>query len=73
MSARDSQRSRWDRRRVGGALIVVGVTVWVVYGAVWMAGGEPEMGRYLPFHLAGVIPGALLNRWPARPDPAEGG
>ena len=52
-------RTEW----IGRALILAGVLVWVVYGIVWLAGGEPEVSRYLPFHLSGVIPGALLSRW----------
>jgi hypothetical protein len=52
-----------NRVRAGRWLIAAGVAVWVVYGVVWLAGGEPHAGAYLPFHLAGVIPGFVLARW----------
>jgi hypothetical protein len=51
------------RRRVGKGLILAGVAVWAVWLAVRLGGGDPEVGHYLPFHLAGVIPGALIARW----------
>jgi hypothetical protein len=53
------------KRRVliGRTLILAGVAVWIVFAVVWLAGGHPEGGRYVPFHLAGVIPGTLLARW----------
>lgn len=50
--------------RAGMVLVVLGVGVWAVYAAVWLAGGSPQAVRFLPFHLAGVIPGAILSRWP---------
>ena len=43
--------------------------VWVVFGVVWLAGGEPMVENFLPFHLVGVIPGAILSRWRVREDP----
>ena len=49
--------------RIGRRLIVVGVLVWVVWLAVKLAGGRPQLEYYLPFHLAGVVPGAILSRW----------
>ena len=53
-----------DRKRlVGRALILAGVGVWVVYAVVWLAGGEPQSRHYLPLHLCGVIPGAIMVRW----------
>ncbi len=51
------------RRILGRALILAGVAVWLPYTFLLLTGGEPEVGRYLPFHLAGVIPGAVLARW----------
>ena len=48
--------------RVGHWLIFAGAAVWAVYGIVWLAGGEPAVRNYLPFHLGGVIPGAILSR-----------
>ena len=47
-------------------LILLGVVVWLVFGVVWLVGGDPRVADYLPFHLAGVLPGAVLTRWPAR-------
>lgn len=49
--------------RIGRILILVGVSVWVVYGIVWLAGGDPQTAHYLPVHLSGVLPGAVLARW----------
>ena len=51
------------RRRLGRALIVTGVAVWLVWLVARLTGGEPEIRHYLPFHLCGVIPGAVLLRW----------
>lgn len=51
------------RRIAGRTLILAGVAVWGVYAVVWIAGGQPEGRHYLPVHLAGVLPGALLARW----------
>ena len=53
-------------RKAGRFLIAAGVLVWAIYSVVWLAGGEPEVRHYLPFHLSGVVPGALLSRWPRR-------
>ena len=53
-------------RKAGRLLILAGVMVWVIYAIVWLAGGEPDVGWFLPFHLSGVIPGAIMARWPRR-------
>lgn len=53
-------------RKTGRLFIAAGVTVWLVFAVVWLAGGEPDAGRFLPFHLSGVIPGAIMARWPNR-------
>lgn len=50
-------------QRIGRILITVGVAVWAVYGIVWAAFGKPSVAQFLPFHLAGVVPGAVLTRW----------
>ena len=57
---RDSSRTRAIAGRI---LILLGVAMWIPYAVLLLSGGEPEVGRFLPFHLAGVIPGALLARW----------
>lgn len=44
-------------------LILAGVAVWAVYGLCMLGGAEPAVGWFLPFHLAGVIPGVVLSRW----------
>jgi hypothetical protein len=54
------------RRKVGSSLIAAGVTVWVIYGVVWLTGVDPDPGAFLPFHLAGIIPGVFISRWPSR-------
>ena len=53
-------------RKAGRLLILAGVLVWAIYGVVWLAGGDPEVRYFLPFHLSGVIPGAIMSRWPRR-------
>ncbi len=58
-------------RQTGRLLIAVGVMVWVVYAIVWLAGGDPDVARFVPFHLAGVVPGAIMSRWPRRGGPGE--
>ena len=44
-------------------MLLAGVTVWLIYGIVWLLGYQPQVGHFLPFHLSGVIPGAVLSRW----------
>ena len=56
------------KQHLGRVLILAGVAVWVAFGMVWLAGDEPRSAAYLPFHLAGVIPGAILSRWDAARD-----
>jgi hypothetical protein len=49
--------------RLGTVLIYEGVGVWLVYVVVRFALGTEVTGRqFLPYHLAGVVPGALLRR-----------
>ncbi|MDY6951127.1 MAG: hypothetical protein SWE60_06430 [Thermodesulfobacteriota bacterium] len=55
------ERDVW--RVVGNILLILGVGVWVLYavlrfGAAW----DVTAGQFLPFHLAGVVPGAILRR-----------
>lgn len=59
----NAPRNERTRRLIGRLLILAGVAVWGVWLAVRLAGGEPDVAHYLPFHLGGVIPGALLTRW----------
>ena len=47
----------------GLILILAGVAVWAVYGIRMLAGSGPVARWFLPFHLAGVIPGGILSRW----------
>ena len=49
--------------RVGTWLIIAGVSVWVPFFLLYFAGEAPEVEAFLPFHLAGVIPGFILRRW----------
>ncbi len=53
-----SRVERW-----GMWLIVAGVLVWPVYVGLRLAGMAVDVETVLPFHLAGVIPGAILKRW----------
>ncbi|MBI4236209.1 MAG: hypothetical protein HY688_02480 [Chloroflexi bacterium] len=52
-------------RRVGNILIIVGVAAWVPYFGLKALGNDPEALFFLPFHLAGVIPGVLLRYYHA--------
>lgn len=50
-------------RTAGTLLIAAGVAVWVVYAVVHFVLGWDVAGRsFLPYHLAGVVPGAVLRR-----------
>ena len=52
---------------LGNVLIGLGVAVWGVYAlARWGFGQDVSVSRFLPFHLFGVIPGALLRHRPKR-------
>jgi hypothetical protein len=48
---------------VGRVLILLGVAVWVPYAVMLFTGHEPDVKLFLPIHLAGVIPGAVLTRY----------
>jgi len=57
----ESERDLW--RVVGNILLVLGVAVWGLYAVVrFGAGWNVTAGQFLPFHLAGVVPGAILRR-----------
>ena len=50
-------------RTVGTILLYAGVAVWIVYAVVRYVLGWDVTGRqFLPYHLAGVVPGAILRR-----------
>ncbi len=44
-------------------MILAGIAVWVPYFTLKVAGQDPEVMYFLPFHLGGVIPGAIMARW----------
>jgi hypothetical protein len=47
----------------GTTLVVLGVAVWAVYAVSrWGVGLDVTGRQFLPYHLAGVIPGMLLRR-----------
>lgn len=49
---------------LGNVLIGLGVAVWGVYAlARWGFGLDVAVSKFLPFHLCGVIPGAILRHW----------
>ena len=48
-------------RTAGRVLVLAGVAVWGVFVVAWLAGAHPVAARFLPFHLAGVIPGAVIS------------
>jgi hypothetical protein len=50
---------------LGTILLCAGVTVWAVYAVlrIWM-GWNITAQQFLPYHLAGVLPGLILrHRW----------
>ena len=54
-------RDLWDWS--GNLLMAAGVAVWFVYAALRFGLGRPvEAGPFLPYHLAGVLPGMILRR-----------
>jgi hypothetical protein len=47
----------------GNIALALGVGVWLVYAVMrYGLGMEVSVTSFLPFHLAGVIPGTLLRR-----------
>jgi len=57
----DRERDVW--RVLGNILLVLGVAVWGLYAVLrFGAGWNVTAGQFLPFHLAGVVPGAILRR-----------
>jgi hypothetical protein len=47
----------------GTILLAAGVGVWVVYAVVhWGLRWDVTGRQFLPYHLAGVVPGAILRR-----------
>jgi len=62
VTAVDSQKKDW-LKVFGTILLAAGVGVWIVYAVLHFAMGLDVTGRqFLPYHLAGVIPGAVLRR-----------
>lgn len=57
-----------DRRRILGRILIwFGVLAWLPYAWLkYILHADPEMLPFLAVHLAGVIPGVLLARWPQR-------
>jgi hypothetical protein len=50
-------------RTVGNVLLALGVAAWAVYAVLRYALGWNVTGlQFLPYHLAGVVPGMLLRR-----------
>ncbi|MBI4311486.1 MAG: hypothetical protein HY681_06860 [Chloroflexi bacterium] len=59
----ETQHKPSRSRRIGRVLILAGVSVWIPFFALELAGKDPNVAYFLPFHLSGVIPGAILSRW----------
>jgi hypothetical protein len=59
-----SEKREKDRlERLGTILIVLGVAVWGVYAVLRFGyGSDAAVRDYLPYHLAGVVPGVILKR-----------
>jgi hypothetical protein len=50
------------KRTIGTLLVIIGVTVWVVYAIErYFLSMDVHPWQFLPYHLAGVIPGSLLR------------
>ncbi|MBN1843708.1 MAG: hypothetical protein JW883_15700 [Deltaproteobacteria bacterium] len=48
---------------LGTVLVILGVAVWGVYAVVrWGLGWDVTGREFLPYHLAGVVPGMILRR-----------
>jgi hypothetical protein len=48
---------------LGTVLVILGVAVWGVYAVVrWGMHLEVTGRQFLPYHLAGVVPGMILRR-----------
>jgi polyferredoxin len=54
------------RYRFGNALIWLGVLVWMPFIILRIAGEQPSLFWYLPFHLAGMIGGSRLRAYARR-------
>jgi hypothetical protein len=48
--------------RLGRVLVILGVAVWPVWGALFLTGSAPHVGWALLAHLALVVPGGMLVR-----------
>jgi arylsulfatase A-like enzyme len=58
-----SRAPRDPIRLFGNVLLVLGVAVWGVYAIVRFGmGWDVTAGQFLPYHLAGVVPGFILRR-----------
>ncbi|MBW1744298.1 MAG: hypothetical protein JRJ47_12860 [Deltaproteobacteria bacterium] len=59
-----SEKREKDRlERLGTILIVLGVAVWGVYAVLRFGmGSDAAVRSFLPYHLAGVVPGVILKR-----------
>lgn len=51
-----------NRKTIGRVLIILGVSMWVPYLVLKLAGTEVSSLPFLALHLCGVIPGAILSR-----------
>ncbi len=57
------EKERKSLKVLGSILVAAGVGVWGVYAVVRFGMGWDVTGRqFLPYHLAGVIPGMILRR-----------
>ena len=57
------KRGRDLLESLGTILIVLGVAVWGIYGGLrFGTGSDVAVRQFLPYHLAGVVPGMILKR-----------
>jgi hypothetical protein len=58
------EKQQGDRlSKAGSVLVALGVAVWGLYAVLrWGFGYEVTGRQFLPYHLAGVIPGMILRR-----------
>lgn len=57
----EKERDLW--KPLGNILLALGVGVWGAYAVLRFGMGWEVTGRqFLPYHLAGVVPGMILRR-----------
>lgn len=54
-------------RKLGTILFYIGGCVWIVFAVCkYLLEWDVTLRQFLPYHLAAVIPGIILKRFPAK-------